>query len=522
MGIFNFLLRLIGRIFDVDITQNEQGIRSFLAKSHYSVSLAIVAIISTAAIYLIIIQVIKFVKAIQENKISKLKILFGITLSSVIIASFIVHGIKEVSAEKPLFIDDNDIIIKSNRNEKLIFIGETPHFRWKFDDNKEIEKRLKSEGKNLRYKVEYSYLKTGDIDYNIEHTNQAFFDSLPPGDMQWKVIPGFCKNNNIDKCKTNNNFIPLSKFNNSSLLETSYYPNLYEKIKDQQVFRVLTTGWANRGYFSFRKDGRIQGFDYSLAEAIKNELFKNDPNVKIDMVYEPWEKLFPMMQDGKTADIAINTISRRKDREDEYAIKFSEPYLEDITLSLIVSKKPQSDLSLENNSGKVLDILEGKSVGVLKNSTADKTLREFNNLLTSEDRDRIEIVPSNTSQDAIYDLNKHKTNFVLVDTPYVEGIKYNPLYKVESFMKLIPESYPDGFPQEMIGEDYCVVVNSGHINIFLDELNQTIKRLKDKQVAEIEASSKKLYKKTFEAGKKCLSNSETKSKDNSFCNGSSS
>lgn len=146
---------------------------------------------------------------------------------------------------------------------------------------------------------------------------------------------------------------------------------------------------------------------------------------------------------------------------------------------------------METNS-KVLDILEGKKVGALKNSTADKTLIQFNNLLSSEGRDKIEIVTSNTSQSAIDDLNEYRTNFVLVDTPYVEAIKLNPRYKVKSFMKLTPESYPNGFPQEMIGEDYCVVVNSGSGHIkFLDELNQTIKRLKDKQlVAEIESRSK--------------------------------
>lgn len=162
---------------------------------------------------------------------------------------------------------------------------------------------------------------------------------MNPGEMRWQVIPEFCKNNDINKCKRNDNFVSLSKFNNSDLLETSYYPNLYEKIRDQKVFRVLTTGLPNRGYFSFKRDGIIQGFDYLLAEKIKDVLFENVPDVEIDPVYEPWEKLFATIQEGKLADVAINTISKTKNREDEYTIKFSKPYLEGITLSLIVSDK---------------------------------------------------------------------------------------------------------------------------------------------------------------------------------------
>lgn len=506
MDIISFFIDLIKIILGIE--PNEGLVRSFFTQASYPIALIVVAIVSIIILYVVINLLVNFIKTIQDNKIDKRKILFVVTALSIILAGFTVNGITAANTEKPVFIDKNGEAINVLKHDKLIFIGESPNFSWKFDEDRSIEKRLRNEGKELKYKISYQYFKTHENNSFITETKAVDLHSaIIPGDLRWQVIPGYMNNNK---------FVVLNKYNNSNFLETSYYPNLYEKIRDKKVFTILNTGMPKRGYFGFISFSKPMGFDYSLAEKIKQEIFRNSPDIYVDYEPENWSKLLSIMGKGKVADIAINTISKTKDREEEYQIKFSDPYLENITLSLIVYDDPKVTVD-GSSTVDILEVLRGKQVGVMINSTSEKTLKEFNKILRSSPRykqnnnesSEIGILAKETSENVIIDLYKQKTNYALIDTPYVEAIENNLEYKIKTFRELTSDLYPPEFPSEMIGENYSIVVNSDHRD-FLNRINIAIKRLKDREaITRLQEYSRNKYLQTLTAESDCLARSDT-------------
>src|SRR6185436_17177188 len=93
-----------------------------------------------------------------------------------------------------------------------------------------------------------------------------------------------------------------------------------------------TSSSFNEGFFKFyaKKDGKQtrSGYDIAILEEVVKQLpplLGIDGPIKYDLTRVKWEDLLATPQSGRT-DIIISTITSFTAREDEFGIKFSEPY----------------------------------------------------------------------------------------------------------------------------------------------------------------------------------------------------
>ncbi len=468
-------------------------LNDLLTETPILVGVIIVATLSIVLLYLFVLQIVDFIKKVSENKLRRLKVFIFISFISVIFSCIYVINVKLNAAEKPIFLDKNGEKLNFN---KLTFIAEMPIFSWEFDKDNTMNNILRNENKELFYQVEYKNLEyrtdEGKIDKGIAkivNYQNYELEALPPeGEIEWYVTPGYMKNDN--------KFNPY-RYSKSKKLTTVYYSNLYNKILQEKTFKVATSSSINRGYFKFiDKDGNETGFELELVKQLKNELFGNNPNISIKWVNESWENLMPFIGEKKLADIAINTISKTKNREDNYHIKFSRPYKSNVTQSLIVSKNSSISNLINNN---VLDTLKGETVSVLNGSTAHQLVTVLNQILQNQCKDEqgnvnlekyknleIKVEARKNARIITDDLYKNRSKYAITDTPYALAIKKNLDYRVKILEELTPELFEDteAIPPELISQEYCIVIN-GEYPEFLNSINEAIKDLNNSNLISV-------------------------------------
>ncbi|MEL6928809.1 MAG: transporter substrate-binding domain-containing protein [Cyanobacteria bacterium J06600_6] len=178
-------------------------------------------------------------------------------------------------------------------------------------------------------------------------------------------------------------------------------------------------------------------------------------------------------------DLAISSLSITKERENEYKVKFSDPYLY-TNLALIANKQSRNNYSIDEDNIDLLKILKGQKVGVLDGSTSQQTLEEFNKLLLAKNTDQtIQIKHFETVSDALINLDtRHDVNFVLADKVYTDFHLFQNSEGLQMLCELKEDLYPQGFPAELIGEKYGIAVNYRDSRL-LQKINRTIDNLRE-------------------------------------------
>lgn len=164
---------------------------------------------------------------------------------------------------------------------------------------------------------------------------------------------------------------------NTSSGETSTEKDHLARIKEVGVLRVGLEG--NWQPFSFEENGKIVGYDVSMAEAIAEHI-----GVELEVVPTPWDNLF-LGLDANTIDLVINGVDVTPDRKKTY--DFSDAYLYDKAV-LIVMEDDENIKSFEDLNGKktansigstYMEIGESYGATVEGVETLDQTLEMLKN-----------------------------------------------------------------------------------------------------------------------------------------------
>lgn len=161
----------------------------------------------------------------------------------------------------------------------------------------------------------------------------------------------------------------------------------------QEYFRWAADAESNAPYiFQDAKNPSIlKGFEYDIANAIANHL-----QMKAMHIQNQWDGLIPGLSRGDYVAV-INGIEVTEDRKRE--VLFSIPYY--YTFEQIVVRT--SDYKVNR-----IEDLRGKSVGALKNSLAERILRDF---------DYIKLLSYEGEVNAFEDLANGRIDAALVDYP---------------------------------------------------------------------------------------------------------
>lgn len=472
--------------------------------------LAIILFIPLSAVifYTFFERTIDFISKVKSNTNSRKDKLTLITVLfiSAIFSILLVDNIVEANTVRPIFLDREGNVIdsKENKLQPTNLIGEKLSLQWQYDNENKLRTNKK---RDFRYSIEFSEdvnfakPKLYDLsDRNNIETEVDFNKSL-----YWRVTPGYA---------TGKSKKPFKRLSLPSLpLLVSQYSSISNRIHQEKNIKICTSRTSERSFLSYLPKGQILsstadpiGLEPELAKIVVRNIFLNlvkNQEINYEFIKPSWKTIFDDTSKGK-CDMAISSISKTDEREQKYHLRFSEPYYQ-TSLALIANDK-KYPATLQNNDS-LIKILNGKKVGVLGNSTSQKTLEEFNAILhKQEDLPKtpgiiIETYPR--VDKAFSDLLSTTPNidFVLSDKVYTDSLLFkNNLTMVK---ELTPEVYPLDFPNSLIGENYGIAVNYTASDI-LDEINQTIKNLKrskqlDSIIAEHRAKHNKLVREKYTA-----------------------
>lgn len=220
-----------------------------------------------------------------------------------------------------------------------------------------------------------------------------------------------------------------------------------------EYFRWAADAESNAPYiFQDAKNPSIlKGFEYDIANAIAKHM-----NMQAIHVQNQWDGLIPGLSRSDYVAV-INGIEVTEDRKIE--VLFSKPYY--ITFEQLVVKT--SDYKINK-----MDDLRGKSVGALKNSLAERILRDF---------DYIELRSYEGEVNAFEDLANGRIDAALVDYPI--ALYYTAIHPE---LKMVGEPFGEVIysvaihknnPQllERVNLALSEIINSGEMRKILEKWN---------------------------------------------------
>lgn len=210
--------------------------------------------------------------------------------------------------------------------------------------------------------------------------------------------------------------------------------------KESGVLRVGTD--PNYAPMEYQENGKIVGFDMDLIEAIAKEMGKE----KVEYTAVDWDGIIPGLLNGNY-DCLISAMTATDERKAQ--LNFSEPYFG--AGQLILVRKNETRIQSEKD-------LDGKSVGVQGNTTAD--------LWLTENMKGVRVLRFKANPEAVQDLKNGGADAVVADNAIImwEAVK-DPSLKVVSYTPFTVEQYGIG-------------VKKGNDQL-LDEINAALNRLKE-------------------------------------------
>lgn len=170
--------------------------------------------------------------------------------------------------------------------------------------------------------------------------------------------------------------------------------NTLEKVKKEAKL-IVATHPVNPP-FEFGAGTGVDGFDFDLTEAIAKKM-----GVKTEWIKKQFEQCFEYLQTSEV-EMVINAVTITPERTKTFL--FSTPYFE--TGQIIATRKERTDINSAQD-------LKGKKVGVQKQTTAE-------DFLLSMGKGEIEIVPFDSFDDALFELNRKLLDAVVGDAPTIQ------------------------------------------------------------------------------------------------------
>ena len=197
----------------------------------------------------------------------------------------------------------------------------------------------------------------------------------------------------------------------------------------------------------YAEDGTTPiGFDIDFAKALSQKM-----GVEVNFINTGWETIFAGI--GTNYDVVISCVTINDERKQ--TMDFSDPYVN--SYQSIVVKKGST---LTFNSLKDLD---GKSVGLQKETTSDETIKKM--------------ISTGTIKATVVGSEKIITCFTQLDNGEIDAVLCDSIVS-DGYVGKEPEKYVKIFQDESAPEQFGVAIKKGNKTL-QDAINKAIKELKD-------------------------------------------
>jgi arginine/lysine/histidine transporter system substrate-binding protein len=175
-----------------------------------------------------------------------------------------------------------------------------------------------------------------------------------------------------------------------------------------------------------------------------------------------WKELLDTLNQGR-ADIIISSITKRKDRERDYKIRFSDSYF-CTTQSLIyhdnTSEQPISEL------------IANKRVGFQEKTTSELLVSALKRGVPFDAR------PFNQVDDIVQALLRSEIDYGVTDTPFAVTASLTKGPNKIGYKKFNKSDFPASVPEAERVEEYAIAVREGNTEL-LDVINAILTKLKE-------------------------------------------
>ena len=200
-------------------------------------------------------------------------------------------------------------------------------------------------------------------------------------------------------------------------------------------------------FSSVNKDGKLEGFDIEIAEALCADM-----GVECELVKQDWDGIIPALI-AKKYDAIIASMSITEERLEK--VDFSKPYYK--SPARFITKKG-SDIEIS------ADGLKGKSVGVQRGTVSDK-------FITGTFGEGVDIKRYGTQEEAYLDLNAGRVELVFADAFVLMEFTGSDNGKDYDF---VGGSYTD---KKYFGEGIGIAVRKGDTEL-TEKLNTAIDNIR--------------------------------------------
>ena len=255
----------------------------------------------------------------------------------------------------------------------------------------------------------------------------------------------------------------------------SQYENAISRITSTCQMTIYVANTYEQGIFRFIKEGsdkNFTGFDTKLASHIASKIIEKlklsdtcgrtvDHPTKIVPV--AWSDLFDNLSKG-SADMAISAITRTKEREEHFRIRFSNPYYCTSQAIMWVGKRETHPLK---------KIMPGKRIGVPEKTTSENFV---NYLSTKLGKKLFEVKKYKDVPAIISALTSSEIDYGIADELFAKSARMRLHKAVETdfnFRKLNRDDYP------AVDEEYAVAVSAREDKL-LNYINEIIAEMGDK------------------------------------------
>lgn len=437
---FTKILEQIGAVF-----QLQEQLAS-LSKSNPALAWLIVLILAIFIANIAITQLVELIKKFSGGQSHSRFAWVGLVLgfsAAALVSWGVVLNLRQVSASIPELNVDEDTVI-----------GRPLMLKWKYDGKE----------KNVRFEIQSSSTADFGEEDDVKSLGLWYGSSLlveqVNDERYWRI-------RQVDKNRRAGRW--------SSPIRITQYASSLERIKKRKYVNVYISDSFNEAFFKFtarNPDNNYQGYDLSvIGEIIKKLPAKLGIDTPLEYDPEPvnWTSLLEAPGKG-LADIIISTITATKKREEKLAIKFSLPYY--CTRQSLVYRPPQL-------SQPIARMIEGKKIGVQKNTTSKEILELFQTEMAENGKFELHEYPQ--AADVMDAVVKRAVDYGFTDTPFASAGQLQYGTGVLGYRELIgPEDFPDKLELERRVEKYAIAVRSGEEDLMraIDEIIDDMKKEK--------------------------------------------
>ncbi|MDC0934778.1 ABC transporter substrate-binding protein [Pirellulales bacterium] len=231
------------------------------------------------------------------------------------------------------------------------------------------------------------------------------------------------------------------------------YVDSIDRIRSTGTVRV-GVAYSAQGEFAYfdEQHGRLTGFDIELSRWLASRLLPDMPDVQPIFVNYNWRQLFDSVSRNE-ADFVISTITITPEREEEYALRFSQPYY----------RTAQACVVLKESGIRTVAQMHGRRLAVQSGTSSEPVGEAFT--------DSANLYRAASSEAAFDALLQGQVDAVITDYDFAQGELRN-LGPSATAIAIAESDFPANY-RGVRAEEYGIAVARRESNL-LNRLNNAI------------------------------------------------